>query len=143
MGLLGNVVGSLKKVVASAFGIFKLAKPLLEKLGLGMDEIEKVMAETKEVLDGGGAELKDDFIDMNIDTVIMIENVSGRGVAVLQKLNTAAAKLRVYSQEMTPNQITATESNDIEQDLDEFVELLMNWKPELEQAVKALGELEH
>jgi hypothetical protein len=141
MSFFGSLVGTVAKVATTAFTIIKTALPILKALRPAVDEIDKAFGFIEEkILEGGVA--ADDFLDRNLPAVIALERVSLKGVEVFTQFNELAVKLRVYSQEETPDTITDEEAIQLGLDLYNLRSLLNGWGPELDKAIEKMADME-
>lgn len=137
MSIFGKIIGVVAKVATTAYSIIQTALPILRALRPAIDEVDRAFDYIEDkIADGGIA--ADDFLDKNIDTVQAIETWAGRGEAVMQRIGGLSAKLRIYSQEQTPDTITEGEAADLGEDLLELRKLIRSWGEETDQTIAKL-----
>lgn len=131
MSLFGSILSGIGRVVTTAFGIFKVAKPIIEALRPAIPEVDRALDQIEDVVAAGG-EKADDFLDNNLDTVLALEAWAGRGEAVMQRLGALAAQLRIASQEQTPDTIDPGEAAAMGEALLELRQLVRSWGEQTE-----------
>ena len=141
MSFFGSLVGTVAKIATTAYTIIKTALPILQALRPAVDEIDDAFGFIEEkILEGGVA--ADDFLDRNLGTIIALERVSLKGVEVFSQFNELAVKLRVFSQEETPDTINDEEAVQLGLDLYNLRSLLNGWGPELDSAIEKMSSME-
>jgi hypothetical protein len=141
MSFFGSLISTIGKVVTTAVTIFKTAKPILEALRPAVDEIDEGFVFIEEQIASGGT-VADDFLDRNLDTLIAVEHATGKGVVVLGQINALCAKLRLFSQDQTPDTITPEEAEELGNDILELRTVLAGWKPQLDAAIAKMNAVE-
>lgn len=134
---LGNIVRVIGRVGSVAYGLLKTVIPVLESLRPAVDEIDTAFEFIEDKIAKGGIEA-DDFLDRNLGAIVAVENLSGKGIAVFQQMNTVAVQLRLASQEQTPDTITPEEAQQIGEAFLEFRTLFKSWGVEMDNAVPLL-----
>ncbi len=141
MSFFGSIIGTIGKIVTTAVTIFKTAKPILEALRPAVDEIDEGFAFIEGKIAEGGV-VADDFLDRNLDTILAVEHATGKGVVVMGQLNGLCAKLRLFSQEQTPDTITPEEAEELGADILAMRSALTGWKVQLDDAIEKMNAVE-
>ena len=136
----GAIIGTIGKVANVAKGILVTALPFLKALRGSVAEVDVAFSyiETK-IAQGGDA--ADDFLDNNLSAVVAVEGVSHRGEAAFRQMALICSKLRVYSQEQTPDTITEKEAMDLGQEFLRLREVFASLGPEIDVAVTELESM--
>lgn len=136
----GAIIGAIGKVASVAKGILTTALPFLKALRGSVAEVDVAFnyIETK-ISQGGDA--ADDFLDKNLEAVKTVEAVSHRGEATFRQMGVICSKLRVYSQEQTPDTITEEEALDLGREFFELKSTFAKLGPELEAAITELESM--
>lgn len=138
---LGSIVSTVAKYATVAYSIIKAALPILKAMRPAVEEIDEVFSKIEEGIASGGV-AADDFLDKNLPAIIALEHATGKGVVVMSQLNELASKLRIYSQEQTPDTITEEEGLDLINRIYELRSLLSGWKPELDDAIAKISAVD-
>ena len=139
--VIGSVGGVIGKVIGVAGTVIAVAKPIVYALKDAIPEVGKALGFIQDKLEAGQVEA-DDFLDRNLPVINALEAVSARGVDVMDRLHTISVKLRVYSQEQTPDRITEDEAADLIQEFKALVALLNPWHEDLTAAADLMAKME-
>lgn len=137
MSIFTSIIGAVSKVATTAYGIIKTALPILEALRPAVDEVDEAFVYIENQIAAGGV-AADDFLDRNIDAIQKLESMSARGAVLFSQLNGIAAKLRIYSQEQTPDTITEEEAIALGEAFLQIRQTIKGWSAEVDEAIVAL-----
>ena len=140
MSFFGSLVGTIAKIATTAYTIMKTALPILEALRPAVKEIDETFALIEKGIAKGGV-AADDFLDRNLDSILVLESVSQKGIEVFSQFAELSYKLRHYSQTATPDTITEAEALDLGKELYDLRVLFQSWGPELDVAIKKLSDM--
>jgi len=137
----GAIVGAVSKVANVAKGILGAALPILKALRPAVDEVDVAFDYIETKIEQGG-DAADDFLDKNIGAIVAVEEVSHRIESTGRQLGVICSKLRVYSQEQTPDTITEEEALDLGRAFMEFKTIITGLGPDVDTAIAQLESIE-
>jgi len=138
IGRIGSLVGKVSGIVSA---VVKVAGPLLDALRPAVNEVDVALSwlEENAAEVGDGA---DEFLDRNLPTVNAIEEVAGRGVVVFSSLERVAVMCREFSQEQTPDTITAEEAEALVAEFKALRDNLRGWGPAMDKVAAMIEAAE-